>query len=62
MEGYVDGGRIRTGGEVFAKVLETVDMYLEELRKSTREGEAVLNASASKIKQNRLTFEVISET
>ncbi|VDK29422.1 unnamed protein product [Gongylonema pulchrum] len=60
VEGYVDGGRIRTGGEFFVKVLKTVDVYLEDLRKSTREGEAVLSASAAKLDENRLTFEVVT--
>lgn len=55
--GYVDGGRVRTGGEVFKKILTTVDEYLAQLRKSTRRGEAVLNASAARLEQNRLTFE-----
>lgn len=60
MNGYADSGHVRTGGEVFDKVLKTVDVYLEELRKTTREGEPVLDPSASKLKQNRLTFEVAS--
>ncbi|CAG9538689.1 unnamed protein product [Cercopithifilaria johnstoni] len=57
---YIDGGHVRTGGEIFDKVLKTVDVYLEELRKTTREGEPVLDPSASKVKQNRLTFEIIT--
>lgn len=56
--GYVDSGHVRTGGEVFDKILKTVDVYLEELRKTTREGEPALDPSPSKVKQNRLTFEV----
>uniref|UniRef100_A0A158Q836 Inositol 1,4,5-trisphosphate receptor n=1 Tax=Elaeophora elaphi TaxID=1147741 RepID=A0A158Q836_9BILA len=57
---YVDGGHVRTGGEVFGKLLKTVDVYLEELRKTTREGEPVLDPNASKVKQNRLTFEMVT--
>ncbi|VDK41879.1 unnamed protein product [Anisakis simplex] len=58
--GYVDGGRVRTGGEVFKKILTTVDEYLAELRSSTRRGEPVLSASAAKLEQNRLTFEIVT--
>lgn len=58
MEGYVDGGRVRTGGEVFTEILKTVDNYLEGLRKSAVEGEPVLKSGASYLKANRLTFEV----
>lgn len=58
MEGYVDGGRVRTGGEVFKKILAMVDEYLDGLRAATRKGEAVLNPSAAYLDQNRLTFEV----
>uniref|UniRef100_A0A915CC30 Inositol 1,4,5-trisphosphate receptor n=2 Tax=Parascaris univalens TaxID=6257 RepID=A0A915CC30_PARUN len=58
--GYVDGGRVRTGGEVFKKILTTVDEYLAHLRKSTSRGEAVLNASAARLEQNRLTFEIVT--
>ncbi|VDO36997.1 unnamed protein product, partial [Onchocerca flexuosa] len=54
--GYVDGGHIQTEGKVFDKLLKTVDVYLEELCKTTREGEPVLDPSASKLEQNRLTF------
>ncbi|EJD74264.1 cation channel family protein [Loa loa] len=60
VNGYIDGCHVRTGGEVFDKVLETVDVYLEELRKATREGEPVLDPSASKLKQNRLTYEIVT--
>lgn len=56
----VNGCHVRTGGKVFDKLLKTVDLYLEELRKATREGESVLDPSASKVKHNQLTFEVIS--
>ncbi|KAL3982635.1 RIH domain family protein [Acanthocheilonema viteae] len=60
VNGYVDGGHVRTGGEVSDEVLKTVDVYLEELRKTTREGEPVLDPSASKVKQNQLTFEIVT--
>uniref|UniRef100_A0A915PLW3 Inositol 1,4,5-trisphosphate receptor n=1 Tax=Setaria digitata TaxID=48799 RepID=A0A915PLW3_9BILA len=58
--GYVEGGHMHTGEDVFDKVLKTVDVYLEELRKTTREGEPVLDPSASKLQQNRLTFEIVT--
>ncbi|VDD89339.1 unnamed protein product [Enterobius vermicularis] len=60
VEGYVDGGRVRTGGEVFKKILAMVDEYLDGLRAATRKGEAVLNPSAAYLDQNRLTFEIVT--
>lgn len=60
VEGYVDSGRTRTGGDVFKHILKTVDEYLEDLRNSVKRGEPVLNASASRLEQNRLTFEVVT--
>uniref|UniRef100_A0AAF5RY03 Inositol 1,4,5-trisphosphate receptor n=5 Tax=Wuchereria bancrofti TaxID=6293 RepID=A0AAF5RY03_WUCBA len=60
VNGYVDSGYVHSEGEVFDKVLRTVDVYLEELHKTTREGEPVLDPSLSKLKQNRLTFEIVT--
>ncbi|VDK72063.1 unnamed protein product [Litomosoides sigmodontis] len=60
VNGYVDDGHVRTGRQVFDKVLQTVDSYLEELRRTTRESEPVLDPSASKVKHNRLTLEIVT--
>ncbi|MCP9265766.1 Inositol 1,4,5-trisphosphate receptor type 1 [Dirofilaria immitis] len=59
INGYVDGGHVHTE-EVFDKLLKTVDAYLEGLRKMTQEGEPILDPSASRLKQNRLTFEIVT--
>ncbi|MFH4978380.1 hypothetical protein AB6A40_005089 [Gnathostoma spinigerum] len=60
VQGYVEGGRVQTGGEVFKELLKIVDEYLEGLRKNAKKGERVLSSSPLKLEQNRLTFEVVT--